>query len=311
MPSDHHRDREVLKKIAKSTLEAIEHGEVHVHGTVHKLHTLSAVHGTQFFESNDLNNWKFSSTIPVGHDSAYISILEISTLRCACLLVNIMTCNNSPTDCGAIGILNFASAIKPGGGFLNGAQAQEESIARSSTLYRTLTTDAARPFYRLHNEDPSNYFYTHSIIYSPNVEVFRDDDGELIEPISVDVISCAAVNAREVFKSREDLQMGRAMEGQIKSVMEDRMARILYLFEEKRIRNIVLGSFGTGVFGNDVDVVARIWAKLLSAPEARFNKSFDRVMFAITGRRTFVEFEKSFNQPEVNSTWWSNIFARG
>ena len=305
MPPDHHRDREALKKIAKSTLEAIECGEVLVRGTVHKLHTLPAVQSTQFFEQNRLNNWKSFSTIRPGHDSVYISILEISTLRCACLLSNI--CRNSQTDCGVIGILNFASAITPGGGFLNGAQAQEESIARSSTLYRTLTTDAAQQFYRLHNDDSSNSFYTHSIIYSPKVEVFRDDDGEWIEPIFVDVVTCAAVNAREVFKSREGLQMRRAMEGRIKSVMEDRMARILYLFEKQGIRNIVLGSFGTGVFGNDVDVVARIWAKLLLAPEARFNKIFDRVMFAITGRRTFVEFEKSFN--DANSTWWGKIFS--
>jgi uncharacterized protein (TIGR02452 family) len=297
MPPNH-RDREALKKIAKSTLEAIERGEVFVRGTVHKLHTLHAVQGTQFFEQNHFNDWKSFSTMRLGHGSAYISILEISTLRCACLLSNI---GNTQTDFGAIGILNFASAITPGGGFLNGAQAQEESIARSSTLYRTLTINAAQQFYRLHNDDPSNSFYTHSIIYSPKVEVFRDDDGGWIKPISVDVVTCAAVNAQEVFKSREGLQMGRAMESRVKSVMEDRMAHILCLFEERGIRNIVLGSFGTGVFGNDVGVVAQIWANLLSAPDARFNKSFDRVMFAITGRRTFVEFEKSFNG--ANSTW--------
>ncbi|HBR75644.1 MAG TPA: TIGR02452 family protein, partial [Cyanobacteria bacterium UBA11159] len=37
-----------------------------------------------------------------------------------------------------IGVLNFASAKNPGGGFLRGTQAQEESLARSSALYKSL-----------------------------------------------------------------------------------------------------------------------------------------------------------------------------
>ena len=45
-----------------------------------------------------------------------------------------------------IGVLNFASAKNPGGGFINGAMAQEESLAASGTLYRTLTANEA--YYR-------------------------------------------------------------------------------------------------------------------------------------------------------------------
>ncbi|HET8682864.1 MAG TPA: TIGR02452 family protein, partial [Micromonosporaceae bacterium] len=38
-----------------------------------------------------------------------------------------------------VACLVFASARNPGGGFLNGAQAQEESIARASALYACQT----------------------------------------------------------------------------------------------------------------------------------------------------------------------------
>lgn len=44
-----------------------------------------------------------------------------------------------------VAALNFASARNPGGGFLGGSQAQEESLARSSGLYPSLK--AAPAFY--------------------------------------------------------------------------------------------------------------------------------------------------------------------
>ena len=107
-----------------------------------------------------------------------------------------------------IGVLNFASAKKPGGGFINGAQAQEESIARSSTLYPSLTSPEGRKFYTHFQADRDNAYYTHAMVYSPAVVLFRGDMGDLKKPIDVDVLTSAAVNAGEV---RENLRRDHEM----------------------------------------------------------------------------------------------------
>ena len=39
---------------------------------------------------------------------------------------------------GNVIALNFTSAINPGGGYLNGSKAQEESLCRASMLYKSL-----------------------------------------------------------------------------------------------------------------------------------------------------------------------------
>ncbi|KAJ3772823.1 hypothetical protein FB446DRAFT_33459 [Lentinula raphanica] len=241
-----------------------------------------------------------------------------------------------------IGLLNFASATKPGGGFLNGASAQEESIARSSTLYSSLTTPNGDEFYKLHKrmkhkgkfrrfskekgkqqdqdaeaEDTENEdnhtlnsgFYTHAMIYSPSVLLFRDDNGSWLEPLAVDVLTSAAVNAGDIraknrIKEAEE-EVRDALELRIEEEMKERMARILHLFALKGVRNLVLGSFGTGVFRNNVEVVAGLWKELLIDVDAPFRNSFDRVIFAVLGRATYETFEqvlKPTNESQADRT---------
>jgi len=72
----------------------------------------------------------------------------------------------------------------------------------------------------------------------------------------------------------------------IKGAMREHMVWILFLFERQwqGIRNIVLGSFGTGVFHSDVSTIAEIWFDLLAEQGARFMHSFDRVIFGIVDK---------------------------
>ena len=294
--------RSALKRIAEETLTAIREGSYLYKGVDNDLKDAAkeAESKTVFCSSNSssIKQWASSTkpnpTNPTHSSPTHISILHITTLDAARLLDNVYKSN--PSENGKTGILNFASATKPGGGFKNGAEAQEESIARSSTLYSSLNTEVAQRFYKVHkheNVENAEGYYSHSMIYSPNICIFRDDDGNWTYPFQVDVLSCAAVNAGEVRKTNGAITAGQEVE--IEKEMTERMGRILYVFEQKGARNIILGTFGTGVFANSVTTVARIWAHLLLVPEARFKDSFDRVIFAITGEETFIKFQSAFN----------------
>merc|ERR1719273_1331882 len=61
------------------------------------------------------------------------------------------------------GVLNFASARNPGGGFSTGAEAQEESIARSSGLYPCLTKYFSEFF--VPNRRAKSGKYTNAMIF--------------------------------------------------------------------------------------------------------------------------------------------------
>lgn len=282
--------KRIMRDIAAATMDAIEHGSYLQHDL--KRNIAASKQGTRYYAPNSLLSAWASGTRPQ-QDPARISLLEVSTLEGARLLA-IEHAGQSTRP--KIGLLNFASAKKPGGGFLNGAQAQEESIARSSTLYPTLMTSVAQEFYATHKRDPKGGYYTHAMIYSPSVVVFRDDQGGWVEPLPVDVLTSAAVNAGVVRRTLNGSVGGQSEEERIARAMKERMGRVLYLFESQGVKNVVLGSFGTGVFQNKVTTVASIWAELLLEDGSRFGTSFDHIMFAVLGRQTYEEFEKIFSQ---------------
>ena len=85
--------------------------------------------------------------------------------------------------------LNSANGIQPGGGFLGGARAQEEVLCRSSALYATLQGNA---MYAAHQQRPLPDSSDWAIL-SPDVPVFRDDDGTpLDQPWLLSMLTCAA-----------------------------------------------------------------------------------------------------------------------
>ncbi|WP_059054083.1 TIGR02452 family protein [Paenibacillus senegalimassiliensis] len=172
-----------------------------------------------------------------------------------------------------VGVLNFASAKNPGGGFLNGAMAQEESLAASSGLYGSLLR---HPTYYKANRANKSMMYTHHAIYSPEVVFFRDEHFELLaEPVTASVITLPAVNYGQVLRQGEDPE-------EAAKVMKERMRLALSLFAREGHRVLVLGAYGCGVFRNDSLRVAVWWKELLGTEG--FGNYFDEIVYAVLDR---------------------------
>ena len=93
-------------------------------------------------------------------------VLHCTTLQAAQALA-------AKVDEDSIGVLNFASAKNPGGGFLRGASAQEESLARTSSLYLALTEERFINGFYDYNRRGRSGVYSNRLIYSPRVTVFK------------------------------------------------------------------------------------------------------------------------------------------
>ncbi|EME98660.1 TIGR02452 family protein [Streptomyces mobaraensis NBRC 13819 = DSM 40847] len=177
---------------------------------------------------------------------------------------------------GEVAVLNFASARNPGGGYLNGAQAQEEAVCRGSALYACLRE--VPEFYAEHRADPSP-FYSDRVIHSPGVPVFRDDRSALLDtPFRAGFLTSAAPNAG-VIAQRTPERTGR-----IPAALVSRAGRVLEVAAAHGYGQLVLGAWGCGVFRNEPAHVAAAFAAHLTGT-GRFTGHFGRVVFAVLDRR--------------------------
>ena len=185
--------------------------------------------------------------------------------------------------------LNFASAKNPGGGFLRGSQAQEESLARATGLYPCLIQKMR--FYEDHREQRCP-IYSDSMIYSPDVPVLRDSNDTLLaEHYRLSILTCAAVNVGAL----KDNKKNKARVAH--QHMLTRVEKILTVAAENGHKSLILGAWGCGVFQNDPGTIAEYFHHhLLYNP--RFQNSFEEITFAILDRspgcQTFQAFNRRF-----------------
>lgn len=171
-------------------------------------------------------------------------------------------------------VLNFANAFWAAGNRFISKFAQEGELCRRSTLYASLLSDEAHPFYDANTEN-SHGLYTNGVLVSPHVEVFRTPDYlTMPDPVRVAVISSPAPFKNDLADMPED---------ELSDVLKTRIQGILAIAAKAGYKHLVLGAWGCGSNGNDPAQVASAFRAALDTPLAgsTFANLFDTVTFAV------------------------------
>jgi uncharacterized protein (TIGR02452 family) len=206
-------------------------------------------------------------------------------------------CASRLLEAGArhVAVLNYASGVKPGGGFLHGASAQEESLCRCSALYPCLAGDRAdtRAFY-VENRAKQSALVTGHILVSPRVPFFRSEDMALLEqPFVATVLTAAAPDLGWLFATTEEGLEPKARFEEVPGVFAQRTQYVLEAARGAGCDAVVVGPWGCGAFGNDAEMVADAFR---SAVE-RYADAFDRIVFSTWGpAQNRDAFERRFKQ---------------
>ncbi|MGO0307987.1 TIGR02452 family protein [Endozoicomonas acroporae] len=172
-----------------------------------------------------------------------------------------------------VACLNFASAVEPGGMFREGTNTQEDSLARASALFASLDSDTGKQMYAYNKQYQytNRGLYSDTILYSPDVPVFKDDNGNPEEPYLISFITAAAV----------DLPYCKGIQQKtLQQTMYTRARKILAVAANNGVKHLILGAWGCGIFGHDAADIARLFASLLA--EDDFKERFVSVSFPIT-----------------------------
>ncbi|MCR4792365.1 MAG: TIGR02452 family protein [Lachnospiraceae bacterium] len=184
-------------------------------------------------------------------------------------------------------VMNFANAHNPGGGFRFGATAQEEALCRCSTLYSSIMSKTAAKMYK-YNNSHINSVESDYMIISPDVLVFRDEKLNLLEhPFRTAVITVPAPNRYGA--------AALASSAKIEDTFMRRIRIILKVSAKRGYRNLVLGAWGCGAFGNKPDKVADYFRRAII--DEKLGCFFDEICFAIYGSedgRNITAFRKVF-----------------
>jgi uncharacterized protein (TIGR02452 family) len=191
-----------------------------------------------------------------------------------------------------VGVLNMASMLAPGGGFLNGASSQEESLCMRTTLLLSLSDN----FYRLPEVGG---------VYTPDVLVFRDERAEDLEKRDRWFVDCVSAGMLRFPSITVDESTGRGSysSSRDREMVVEKVRAVMRIFQTKSVKKVVVGAWGCGAYGNPVGEIAAAWKKvLLGGRQAQRSKKgrkenwtgIETVVFAIKDAGLAAAFRQAF-----------------
>lgn len=192
-----------------------------------------------------------------------ISVIDADTISAAW--------NAHAEPSAKIAILNFASFRHPGGGFMTGAMAQEESICHHTNLYNALVAQQA--WYDENEHIINRCLYQNRAILTYDVSIIARGIGKFVPVENVfqaDFLTCASPNAGAAAKKG-------VSEEEINCAIEQRVSYAVELLAGRGYTHTILGAFGCGAFHCNPRVVAEAFRRSVE----KSANAFDKVIFAI------------------------------
>eukprot|EP00929_Paragymnodinium_shiwhaense_P120116 TRINITY_DN91_c1_g3_i1.p1 TRINITY_DN91_c1_g3~~TRINITY_DN91_c1_g3_i1.p1 ORF type:complete len:436 (-),score=63.39 TRINITY_DN91_c1_g3_i1:26-1333(-) len=244
--------RQLLREVAKSNYSLVRDGPFA--RDVSRTNLVTALEARQRLQGSGRDAALTISAMTTGDALLYFAHKDRSSIVCA---------------------LNFANGEHVGGGYLNGARAQEEELCRQfpsvyTSLSRAKDYGKAYPFGCV--AGPGRYS---DVLYTDQVVARRDNqrsgyrllsDHEVVSNISL--VSAAAPNLKG-----GEIWDPEGLKQAVRTII------VTPKLKDPRVQTLVLGAWGCGAFACDPKQMASIFAQVLMAD--KLNRLYREVHFAI------------------------------
>lgn len=260
--TDFSKNRRRLAEIYQETIDIVNNGQ---------------------YETTDGKIVVLGSDLEMRQNSRFYSKeFTVHDFPCKSTATEIDVVNNDSIDAGLAlkdegynpVVLNFANRRNAGGGVLNGARAQEETIFRRTNLFRSLYQFMyyAESFNLQKNRHQYPMDPNFGGVYTPYATVFRASNYTLLNtPQKISFISVAAMNRPRLIDDMIAFELIPETLNKIRTIL-----RIgLYHGHDA----IVLGAFGCGAFKNPPTHIALLFKQVIN--DLEFKHKFKRIVFAI------------------------------